>query len=1021
MSCFHGDSQNFEFFCRNPPVSVTKSPPKGSDCVNSSEASDQFLDGGKQLNMSYHKTSHRNTDGQNGTTTHIAQLHAVPGFTYFIDEAAVHPQQKTEHDKPFPRVKTDAIHSRTSSGELSEGKPNRRGKWQLPPDRLAFEAGVVNSKDDNGWSEVTFKPYASNVSVPSSSSVNSNEDQGHPKRVKSSNFVAKSESLEKNSNGYLSNSDEELDVNSAAAVSAAALKKAIQQAQESIRLAKELMERKKDPIQSSKPCVNGSFKVKDKKEIKYDENKNVYRKNNTEEARKTISSDACGFDQKITKGSDEIASGRRCREDLSTDRKIDTEKCKPIAEVTDEQGVGTWFSQMLNNGKSKMAALASQLVDTRNTISQPTSKHMHGAEETIPDKGTLGRGTSSDMEEDVLGKVPDLAANNRNKSVPDQFVQAGTRSEALMSSQKDQINGFHCQEKSEKKEQDCEKTTTCNVEPEILENGCSAKELKKEEKSFELGIRRTAEGFCAQKGNEQKLKEVTTIGSSEKKQESSRDENFSRNRLEGYHQEDICEQSSSKGENLCEDIDGIPKMTNQHEGSDISDVSSNDDADNENMKVNPEDVECYDTEGEPDESKENLGPSLFPEAVNEENFKACKIDNGTTREGTSEDSEVRETSKQSRPLESTVLEEDDDQIGAKEDEKESERSVEETSEINENNMSETSSLDHNVPQEHVLESRILVASEALDSDDNTKDFGLDTSFHEQRLSTDTEYDVENESVTEAPTVGESTSDCEFADISGEKEVEESDEECEVSITPENLEGLAHESAGDTENIKEDDVSCEVGAEKLEPDCSKLPSEAKESEEDLETNTETRPDQNMEKYEENICRTSSVKEEKESRERVQKEVKEKDSVKRIEIDNQREREREKDRITVERAIREARERAFADARERAGRAAVERANAEVRQRALAGAREKIEKLSAGPKASTDKATTEAKLRAERAAVERATAEARERALEKALSQKSTNETRTQVDKVVAGKSSGLKHSFSSSVSTHFSFI
>lgn len=989
MSCFHGDSQNFEFFCRNPPVSVTKSPPKGSDSVNSSEASDPFLDGGKQLNMSYHKTSQRNTDGQNGTTTHIAQLHAVPGFTYFIDEAAVHPQQKTEHDKPFPRVKTDAIHSRTSSGELSEGKPSRRGKWQLPPDRLAFEGGVVNSKDDNGWSEVAFKPYASNVPVPSSSSANSNEDQGHPKRVKSSNFVAKSESLEKNCNDYSSNSDEELDVNSAAAVSAAALKKAIQQAQESIRLAKELMERKKDPIQSSKPCVNGSFKVRDKKEIKYDENRNVYRKNNTEEACKTISSDASGFDQKITKGSDEIASGRRCsREDLSTDRKIDTEKCKPIAEVTDEQGVGTWFSQMLNNGKSKMAALASQLVDTKNTIGQPTSKHMHGAEETVPDKGTLGRGTPPpDMEEGVLGKVPD------------QFVQAGTRSEALMSSQKDQINGFHCQEKSEKKEQDCEKTTTCNVEPEILENGCSAKELKKEEESFELGIRRTAEGFCTQKGNEQKLKEVTTIGSSEKKQE-----NFSRNRLEGcYHQEDICEESSSKGENVCEDIDRIPKTTNQHEGPDISDVSGNDDADNENIKVNPEDVERYDTEGEPDESKENLGPSLFPEAVNEENSKACKIDNGTTREGASEDSEVRETSKQSRPLESTVSEEDDD----------------------ENNMSETSSsLDHNVPQEHVLESRIQVASEALDSDDNTNDFGLDTSFHEQqRLSTDTEYDVENESVTEAPTVGESTSDCEFADISGEKEeVEESDEECEVSITPENLEGLAQESAGETENMKEDDVTCEVGAEKLEPDCSKFPSEGKESEEDLETNRETRPDQNMENYEENICRTSSVKEEKESRaERVQKEVKEKDSVKRIEIENQREREREKDRIAVERAIREARERAFADARERAERAAVVRANAEVRQRAMAGAREKIEKLSAGPKASTDKATTEAKLRAERAAVERATAEARERALEKALSQKSTNETRTQADKVGAGKSSGLKHSFSSSVSSHFSFI
>lgn len=130
-----------------------------------------------------------------------------------------------------------------------------------------------------------------------------------------------------------------------------------------------------------------------------------------------------------------------------------------------------------------------------------------------------------------------------------------------------------------------------------------------------------------------------------------------------------------------------------------------------------------------------------------------------------------------------------------------------------------------------------------------------------------------------------------------------------------------------------------------------------------------------------------------------------------------REREKDRIAVERAIREARERAFAEVRERAERAAVERAASEVRQR-MAEAREKVEKPAV---VKQDKASIEAKLRAERAAVERATAEARERALEKAKSLKTSGELKAPAEKQStegfssSSRNNVLKHSFSSSVS------
>ncbi|XP_022940785.1 auxilin-like protein 1 [Cucurbita moschata] len=135
-----------------------------------------------------------------------------------------------------------------------------------------------------------------------------------------------------------------------------------------------------------------------------------------------------------------------------------------------------------------------------------------------------------------------------------------------------------------------------------------------------------------------------------------------------------------------------------------------------------------------------------------------------------------------------------------------------------------------------------------------------------------------------------------------------------------------------------------------------------------------------------------------------------------IDEAKGKERERERLAVERAIREARERAFAEARERA---AAERASADTRRRVMAEPRERPRKASieANTKPSTEKHSKEAKLKAQRAAVEMATAEARERALEKAMSEKAISEARNLADKIVAEKLNGaagvskVKKSFS----------
>ncbi|GAU25393.1 hypothetical protein TSUD_70460 [Trifolium subterraneum] len=151
-----------------------------------------------------------------------------------------------------------------------------------------------------------------------------------------------------------------------------------------------------------------------------------------------------------------------------------------------------------------------------------------------------------------------------------------------------------------------------------------------------------------------------------------------------------------------------------------------------------------------------------------------------------------------------------------------------------------------------------------------------------------------------------------------------------------------------------------------------------------------------------------KQERLERERQQKEREEKEQRRLV---KERE-ERDKARQAVERATREARERAAAEARqraeraavgkanaearERAERAAVQRAQSEARERAAAEAKERAEKAAAEAKerearerAAAARAEAEARVKAERAA-ERAAAEAREKAAAAARKNQQKNE-------------------------------
>ncbi|XXG64865.1 hypothetical protein AAC387_Pa05g2703 [Persea americana] len=168
----------------------------------------------------------------------------------------------------------------------------------------------------------------------------------------------------------------------------------------------------------------------------------------------------------------------------------------------------------------------------------------------------------------------------------------------------------------------------------------------------------------------------------------------------------------------------------------------------------------------------------------------------------------------------------------------------------------------------------------------------------------------------------------------------------------------------------------------------------------------------EQKEKNANETCKIEEKERARMQREKEL-EMERARKLEEEREREREREKDRIAVERATSEARDRTSVEARERAERIAVERATAEARQRAMAEAREKAEKASAEARERSlaEKASMEARLRLERAAVERATAEARERAVERAMAERAASEARERAERSGTKADGGMRKSSS----------
>ncbi|KAL5558010.1 hypothetical protein UlMin_034221 [Ulmus minor] len=201
--------------------------------VSSGEASHQSLNSVKKFNMSYNKINNGNSNGTNGTI-HIAQLHAVRGYASVIDE--VTPARKTEGDKPVV------------SNNISEGMVEGRKFKRATSDVLIGETGKQTSRGG-----VNFQNNSDWFRTQSMDKLFDKRKVGHG--IHSSKVPSSERSMaDANEGSPNANSppyfDEEIDTNSVAATSAAALKKAIEEAQAKLKVAKELMEKKKAGLQN---------------------------------------------------------------------------------------------------------------------------------------------------------------------------------------------------------------------------------------------------------------------------------------------------------------------------------------------------------------------------------------------------------------------------------------------------------------------------------------------------------------------------------------------------------------------------------------------------------------------------------------------------------------------------------------------------------------------------------------------------------------------------------------------------
>ncbi|RVW51825.1 hypothetical protein CK203_085712 [Vitis vinifera] len=223
----------------------------------------QSFDDGKDFNISFHKANQR-SKGDMSNGAHVTQLDAVPGYTVVVDGT---PLQKTNYENPPLWVTGDISLSRSFGG----GKIEEKHLWktmsypqnsndgmhtfEIEPQVGYGENGSHSSETFITVSEISLRTQPSPVPPPLRPPPIVDVKKGDSSRSASQLKANKNYAFEGTAGGSSPGSsppffDVEVDASSSAAASAAAMKEAMEKAQAKLKNAKEIMERRKEGLQS---------------------------------------------------------------------------------------------------------------------------------------------------------------------------------------------------------------------------------------------------------------------------------------------------------------------------------------------------------------------------------------------------------------------------------------------------------------------------------------------------------------------------------------------------------------------------------------------------------------------------------------------------------------------------------------------------------------------------------------------------------------------------------------------------
>ncbi|GMI96809.1 hypothetical protein HRI_003350200 [Hibiscus trionum] len=1101
------------------------SKPVGNQVLSNDQASHGSSNVVKQFKMSYNKSIPGGKNGTNGTI-HVA----VPGFTCTVDEKVTPPREKLvssvvnepyETNK-FGEGKRDSIHCEKPASDVQPccaAKKTSKGVDQLHVETKSNgsdwkqtskgvdQMHVETKSNGSDWkqtskgvdqlhgetksngsdcNDVLFGSYdfvhrISPSKVTRASSMSYNKVVNNRGSLKFG--VPRSQSFDidagVSSPPYL---DDEVDANSVAASSAAAVKKAIEEAQARLKVAKEIMERRKGHMGRVKPSFNGSSTGKERKREKDTVKQNDFKEDKAQETcEKVVSSQQTSGGvkmqnvMKVGKVAAESEDGERgyvaresagetCAKNfISAQGNCRQEVVKKEAEKEGERDNDEIQDMNEHEGEEKKIIEIPEAVKAATELERKldTSKEFCDKEEFLhrsvhdvelcepkEDETKLRFGEQWEKTEEKV--CNELEVCERKLKDPEKPIEDERKVEVGELKDADNLERLPVAHG----EVDVEEKHNRMIEPEeigyavndvsekednemLIQEVSMQKELtKKSEEAFEISElpgehnvscgpeeNNEEEDACNSEDNEQMSDKTEKPGILDNLRDNTFDHEEGKRKLEengdSLGNEEFME-AEENGDFLEDTYQMEAADEGQEESSDsrgTEEMQTHTDQEAGEMNEAREDaVDCYWDELEVadnaynDNEFDNIGETLEPSTYvdscemtpellhNEENggiAERCKAFSDS--EETSRDSEADEVASD---LQENLAFEKSDLAESNLKPEEIKQQAETTTDVF---NFDRSSID-------VDTADILLEKDQYDQYSETSEKSLTTEKHVEELACES-VDVREDNIclereenkynfehTDEVRLVDSRLDCNFGEKHAATEIaHEIAADLSTEYKEENCPEVLMKEERETKN-----ASREVTWKQVRLVDARLHCEFGEKHESTEIAHEIEAVQSSE-YEQENCPETLMKEERETENASQEEVKlVKEEQRRVdeakEREREREREKEKERIAVERAIREARERAFAEARERA---AAGRTNMEAQRKVKAETQGEATKPSAE---ANDKAFMVAKLKAERAAVERATAEARQRALEKALSEKASLGARNQAEKFSDSKQS-----------------